>query len=198
MWSRLYRDHVIMAFPSFDTARNGWAPQAHISWCVGPRREFKFVRFPNRFATEGEAVACSLSRGQAWIDNRLKRLSSRAGSEEHHMIEVIDTLKENIQAVTAKQSRLSQTATKPQKEKTLTFDEFKRAIARSGPKLSEEWLRQSYGALVTLQENKHWSWAETRLKVEHSQQGPRADPRPSRHPLGGRIPLTQRDWRRIG
>ena len=86
MWSRLYRDHVIMAFPSFDTARNGWAPQADISWCVGPGREFRFVRFSNRFATEGEAVACSLSRAQAWIDNRLKRLSSGTGSEHAHMI----------------------------------------------------------------------------------------------------------------
>ena len=114
------------------------------------------------------------------------------------MIEVIDTLKENLQAVIPKQSRLSQAATKPQREKTLTFDEFKRTITRSGPKLSEERLRQSYAALVTLRENKHWSWAETRLKVEHSQQGSRVVPRPSRHSRSGRIPLTQRDWRRIG
>jgi len=90
MWHRLYRGHVIMAFPSFDTARNGWAPQANISWCVGSNREFKFVRFPNRFATEYEAVACSLKRGQGWIDNRLKQLSSRASSLTSPMVGVID------------------------------------------------------------------------------------------------------------
>jgi hypothetical protein len=78
MWHRLYRDHIIMAFPSFDTARNGWAPQANISWCVGSGRDFKFVRFPIRFTTESEAVAYSLKRGQAWIDTRLKQSSSIA------------------------------------------------------------------------------------------------------------------------
>ena len=31
MWSRCYRQHVIMAFPSFDTATNLWAAQADIT-----------------------------------------------------------------------------------------------------------------------------------------------------------------------
>ena len=31
MWSRVYRNHFIMAFPNFDTTTNAWAPQADIS-----------------------------------------------------------------------------------------------------------------------------------------------------------------------
>ena len=48
MWSRCYREHVIMAFPSFDTATNLSAAQADISWPSGPVRESEFVRFPTR------------------------------------------------------------------------------------------------------------------------------------------------------
>jgi hypothetical protein len=73
MWNRLYRNHVIMPFPSHDTATNAWAPQADISWCAGSSRESEFVKFPNRFITEAEAVVCALRSGEAWIDNRLGR-----------------------------------------------------------------------------------------------------------------------------
>ena len=76
MWSRSYRRHVIMAFPSFDTATNSWAPQADISWPIGPERQSEFVRFPLRVMTESEAVACALRRGQSWIDNRLRARSA--------------------------------------------------------------------------------------------------------------------------
>ncbi len=72
MWSRCYRRHVIMAFPSFDTMTNSWAPQADISWPTGPQRDSEFVRFPIRVMTEREAVACALRNGKSWIDNRLK------------------------------------------------------------------------------------------------------------------------------
>ena len=33
MWSRTYRNHFIMAFPSFDTTTLNWRAQADISWC---------------------------------------------------------------------------------------------------------------------------------------------------------------------
>ena len=35
MWSRLYRNHVIMAFPTYDTVANAWAPQVDINWFAG-------------------------------------------------------------------------------------------------------------------------------------------------------------------
>ena len=72
MWSWSYRKHVIMAFPSFDTATKSWAPQADISWPVGPVRESEFVRFPIRVMTESEAVACALSGGKSWVDQHVK------------------------------------------------------------------------------------------------------------------------------
>ena len=64
MWSRCYRQHVIMAFPSFDTATNLWAAQADISWPSGPVRESEFVRFPTRVMSEAEAVSLALSRSK--------------------------------------------------------------------------------------------------------------------------------------
>jgi len=73
MWSRLYRDHFIMAFPSFDTATNTWLPQADISWCAGTLRDSEFVRFTAGAATEDEAVSLAVQNGIEWIDRRLKR-----------------------------------------------------------------------------------------------------------------------------
>lgn len=104
MWRRLYRNHVIMAFPSYDTATNAWAPQADISWCAGPARESEFVKFPNRFMTEADAVACALRMGQAWIDNRLGRLRSETGSEHARVIEMVGALKKGLGKVSPRQS----------------------------------------------------------------------------------------------
>jgi hypothetical protein len=75
MWSRLYRNHVIMAFPSYDTVANAWAPQADINWFAGSSHDSKFVRFSKRCTTEEEAVTWGLRRSEVWVDNRLRRLS---------------------------------------------------------------------------------------------------------------------------
>ena len=75
MWSRLYRNHVIMAFPTYNTVANAWAPQADINWFVGSSHDSKFVRFSKRCTTEEEAVTCALRRSEVWIDTRLRRLS---------------------------------------------------------------------------------------------------------------------------
>lgn len=72
MWNWSYRNHVIMAFPSFDAATNSWAPQADISWPRGPVRESEFVIFPIRVLSESEAVAFALRGGMSWVDQRLK------------------------------------------------------------------------------------------------------------------------------
>lgn len=68
MWSRMYRDHVVMAFPSYDTASKAWVPQAEITWFAGRTRSSTFVRFPDRCARERDAVRCALRKGQTWID----------------------------------------------------------------------------------------------------------------------------------
>jgi hypothetical protein len=197
MWSRLYRNYVIMPFPSYDTATNAWAPQADISWCVGPSRESEFVRFPNRFMTEAEAVACALRRGEAWIDNRLGRLGSVSGSEQARVIDMIGALKKSLEKVSPTQSPLAQGSIQRQAEKSFTFDQFKSAIAKSGLKLSEQTLQKSYTALVKLRKDNHWSWAQTRRKVEHSQQDRGAAQISPRRQKTAQIPLTVRDWRRI-
>jgi hypothetical protein len=75
MWSRLYRNHVIMAFPRYDTVANAWAPQADINWFAGSSHHSKFVRFSKRCTTEEEAVTWALRRSEVSVDNRLRRLS---------------------------------------------------------------------------------------------------------------------------
>jgi hypothetical protein len=192
MWSRLYRNYVIMPFPSYDTAANAWAPQADISWCVGPSRESAFVRFPNRFMTEGDAVACALRQGKAWIDDHLGRLHSISGSEPARTIDRIEAVKNGQEIVTAPpRSRTWHV------EKTFTFGQFKSVIARSGVTLSEEILHKSYAALVKLRKNNHWSWAQTRQKVEYSQHHRGAVQAPAKRKSPARIPLTERGWRRM-
>jgi hypothetical protein len=198
MWSRLYRNHVIMPFPSYDTATKAWAPQADISWCVGPSRESEFVRFPNRFLTEAEAVACALRSGEAWIDNRLGRQRSVNGSEQARVIDMIGAMKKSLGKVSPTQSPLAQRSNQRQAARTFTFEQFKSAIAKSGLKLTEQTLSKSYAALVKLRKNNHWSWAQMRRKVEHSQQDRSTAQSPPRRQKAVQIPLTERDWRRIG
>lgn len=71
MWSRTYRDHFIMAFPSFDTATRNWRVQADISWSGGNLRHSAFVQYPTQAATETEAVHSALQQSLEWIDGRL-------------------------------------------------------------------------------------------------------------------------------
>ena len=197
MWNRLYRNHVIMPFPSYDTATNAWAPQADISWCAGASRVSKFVKFPNRFMTEADAVACALRSGEEWIDNRLGRLLSGSGSEHPAVIDMIGALKKSLRKVSPTLPPRTQGSIQWHAEKTFTFGQFKSVIGRSGVKLSEQTLQKSYAALVKLRENNHWSWAQTREKVECSRRDRSAAESPARPQKAARIPLTERDWRRI-
>jgi hypothetical protein len=197
MWSRLYRNHVIMPFPSYDTTANAWAPQADISWCVGPSRESAFVRFPNRFMTEGDAVACALRRGEAWIDDHLGCLHSSSGSEHARTIHTIEALKKSQEKVSPTPRPRSRGSIQWHVEKAFTFGQFKLVIARSGVTLSEETLHKSYAALVKLRKNNHWSWAQTRRKVKHSQHPRSAAQVTAKRWSPARIPVSERGWRRI-
>jgi len=81
MWIRTHRNHLIMAFPSFNTAMRNWRVQADISWCRGKLRESAFVQYPIYAATEAEAVSCALRQSVEWIDGRISRnkLAQRSG-----------------------------------------------------------------------------------------------------------------------
>jgi hypothetical protein len=76
-WSRVYRSHVIMAFPSFNVESNSWVPQADITWCNGATRESEFVRFTRRTKTEVQAVRAALERSATWIDRRAPKFDPR-------------------------------------------------------------------------------------------------------------------------
>jgi hypothetical protein len=200
MSSRLYGDHLIMAFPSFDTATNGWVPQADISWNhKSPSRKFAFVRFPNRCKTEAEAVDAALNLAKAWIDKYPSSLQTHAiTSERRQVINVADFLKQSLAKATAKQARRSAPALQQGPNQSFTFGYFKAAIAERGFQINDQTLQKSYAALLKLRKHNHWSWAEARHKVEQSQQILRSPHSRMRGPRAARIPLTQRDWRKIG
>jgi hypothetical protein len=103
MWSRLYRNHVIMAFPSYDTIANAWAPQADINWFAGSSHDSKFVRFSKRCTTEEEAVTWALRRSEVWVDNRLQRLSRAILPGHGRRIDMIEAAKTHLGKVTPKQ-----------------------------------------------------------------------------------------------
>jgi hypothetical protein len=191
MWTRLHRDHFIMAFPSFDTATNSWKPQADISWCAGPVRESEFVRFRTHATTEDEAVNFALHKGVAWINQRLRHLGkaplhARGG-------DVIEALRQRH----SRKSSLLRPTMPTSQPNTLTFNQFKSVVSKLGLNGSDQSLRKSYDALVKLRKIRHWTWADIRDKVEQSQ-GLRTAPRQSaRRTPAARLPLTPRQWRRI-
>lgn len=192
MWCRSYRDHAIMAFPSFDTASGLWASQANITWVAGSERESAFVRFPKRAVTEAEAVAWALSAAQAWIDKRVKTPPIFSPPEK-------DVRSGALRADVARGSendrfpRLAKSS-RPS-GRTLTFEQFKSLMGESGHKESEKSLQQSYAALLQLRKRGHRSWAQIKLKIR----------RPRETALHSeafnikisRLPLTTKEWRRI-
>ena len=103
MWSRLYRNHVIMAFPTYDTVANAWAPQADINWFAGSSHDSKFVQFSKRCTTEEEAVTWVLRRSEVWVDNRLRRLSRAILPERGRGIDMIEAAKTHLGKLTPKQ-----------------------------------------------------------------------------------------------
>jgi hypothetical protein len=191
MWSRLHRDHFIMAFPSFDTTTNSWAPQADISWCAGPVRESEFVRFRTRATTEDEAVNFALHKGVAWINQRLRHIGktpvhARGG-------DVIEALRERQ----SRQSSLLRPTTAASQPKILTFNQFKSVMSKLGLSGSDQSLRKSYDALIKLRKIRHWTWADIRDKVQRSQEFRTATRRSARRTQAARLPLTPRQWQRI-
>jgi hypothetical protein len=196
MWSRSYRNHVIMAFPSFDTTTNSWAPQADISWCAGPIRDSEFVRFTPRANSEDEAVSCALHSGVTWIDQRLKHLRHGERAVRERGGGLIAGLQHNLKRTPSRQS-LFQIARPASQAKTLTFDQFKSVMGKLGFSGSEHLLRKSYDALIKLRKSRHCSWAEIRAKMQQSHGFPSAVGRSRRRPQGARLPLTPQAWRRI-
>jgi hypothetical protein len=188
MWSRCYRKHVIMAFPSFDTATNSLAPQADISWPSGTERQSEFVRFPLRVMTESEAVACALRKVQSWIDNRLK--AHRGGNPATFVVNRINHFPSDFQKTNLKPPAKSSPPIRNDSSEAFTCAQFKSAVVRPGTKLSETALHKSYSGLMQLQKNRNCSTAEIRATVKRAQ-----DLLPSRSIR--RLPMTERDWRKI-
>jgi hypothetical protein len=185
-----------MTFPSFDTATSAWAPQAHISWSIGPAREFEFVRFPNRVPTEGEAMAYALRMGEEWIDRRLKRARRGIAVRRARVINMIGALQKTGDTADVKPPRSLQSVSAKRRE-SFTFKQFKSALAESGLTLNEKVLQKSYAALVKLRTQQQLSWAEAKKKVKRSREDLKVGSM-RRRPSVARLPLTERDWRRIG
>ena len=196
MWSRCYRQHVIMAFPSFDTATNLWAAQADITWPRGPVRESEFVRFPTRVMSEAEAVSLALSRSKAWIDRRLQHMRVEGRKGRERILGRVMELQGRVSRTHSKELPRIHLVRAKDPTRILTLDQFKAALLRSGAKLSEASLQKSYLALMKLAKN-GCSWSEIKLKIKQSQDRLTAPKTSSRSVHSARLPLTEREWRRI-
>jgi hypothetical protein len=191
MWSRLYRNHVLMAFPTYDIAQHGWAPQVEINSFLGPSHDSTFVRFPSRFLTEDEAVNWALVRGQAWIDKRVERLRGRA-PRRRRMFDMIEAFNASLTRARPRQPPPAQARPNRSLKSSLTFKEFTHLLAqKKGLTFGVKTLQKSYTALVKVRKTKRWSWAEAKRKVMRAQQAqaPAGAPR--------RIPLSERAWGKI-
>jgi hypothetical protein len=193
MWSRLYRNHMIMAFPTYDTIANAWAPQADINWFAGTSHDSEFVQFSKRCTTEEEAVTWALRRSEVWVDSRLRRLSRAILPERGRGIDMIEAAKSHLGKVTPEQPVRARLATEPGPEKTLTFCQFKGTFVGSGLKLGDEILQKSRASLTKPRNHDHWSRLETKKKLEHTRQ----DLTAAVPPRAAHIPLRQRPWRRF-
>ena len=196
MWYQSYRDHVIMAFPSFDTATSLWAPHASITWIVGTERRSEFVRFAKRAFTEAEAAACALSAGKSWVDAHIKS-SANVVSRERDQTSIVSQasdlrLPNRHRAMARRAVGVSQTA-----RTMLTFDQFKSWVDQSDPNVSDQLLQKSYAALVQLKKHQHCSWAHIMVKMKNSRSQIAPAPSARRRAKSSHLPLTLRDWRRI-
>jgi hypothetical protein len=192
MWCRSYRDHVIMAFPSFDTATGLWAPQANISWVVGPARESEFVRFAKRVLTEAEAVALALNAARPWVDGRLRTPHSVARRETQYPARPVRTLTRSGGNVP-----LPRAAKSSDNTRILTFNQFKSLMGKTGLSASPQSLHKSYAALLQLRKQDNRSWAQIKFKIRGSQESAPAAQALAFKAKLARLPLTMRDWRRI-
>jgi len=190
MWSRLYRNHVLMAFPTYDSAKHAWVPQVDINWFLGTSHDSTFVRFPRHFLTEDEAVSCALARGQTWIDKRLERLQGRS-PERRRMLDRIQGFNESLTKASLKQPHPAQAAPRRSTKPSLTFEEFAHLLAQKGLAFNVKTLQKSYAALVKVKKIKRWSWAETKRKVMRAQHVPATTDVPQR------IPSSERAWGKI-
>ncbi len=191
MWSRLYRNHVLMAFPTYDSAKHAWVPQVDINWFLGPSHDSTFVRFPSHFLTEDEAVRWALARGQAWIDKRLERSQGHT-ARRRRMFDMIEAFNQSLPTANPRQPPPALAAPKRAVKSSLTFEEFTHLLAqKKGLTFSVKTLQKSYAALVKVRKIKRWSWAETKRKVMRAQQAPAPAGAPRR------IPLSERAWGRI-
>jgi hypothetical protein len=187
MWCRSYREHAIMAFPSFNAASGFWLCQANISWVVGTSRESAFVRFPKRAASEVDAVTKALNWAEVWIDKRVKAQAIFAPAD-HRRSTGLRPAQGRESDHLPTHDRSSQPSTR-----TLTFDQFKLLMRRYGNQGSEQSLHKSYAALMLLRKQGHRSWAQIEFKIRHA----REQALDSQGWKPARLPLTTKDWRRI-
>ena len=196
MWCRSYRDHVIMAFPSFDTATGLWAAQANISWVAGPARESEFVRFAKRVLTEAEAVALALNAARAWVDGRLRTPHSGARRETHYPARPVRTVAARLTR-SGDNVPLPRAAKSSDNTRILTFNQFKSLMGKTGLNESPQSLHKSYAALRQLRKQDNRSWAQIKSKIQGSRESAPAAQACAFKAKLARLPLTMRDWRRI-
>ncbi|HWO41030.1 MAG TPA: hypothetical protein VNO43_04425 [Candidatus Eisenbacteria bacterium] len=194
MWRRSYRNHVIMAFPSFDTATHSWAPQADISWCAGPHRYSEFVRFRDRVLSEEEAVDLALRRSVRWINEHLRNAQKAPPRlDPRHPSAAVG---HPLTGMRYKPQLQPGSALTHRPATTFTFNRFKALVAKFGVEENEHSLHRSYEALIKLRERQHCSWTKIKKKIERAREMT-AKGRASQTMKKRRLPLTPQGWQKF-
>ena len=113
-----------------------------------------------------------------------------------HVIDLMDALKKSLAGKAAQDEKKDNVAAR-KIEKIFSFAEFKSSL--TALQIPEESLRQSYAGLHKVRKSRNLSWNEMREKVDtlgRDLQGERVQ---SKGKLkAARIPVTDRDWERVG
>jgi hypothetical protein len=141
-------------------------------------------------------MAYALRMGEEWIDRRIKRARRGIGVPRARVISMIGTLRKTADSSNLKPPHPVQSLSGKRRE-SFTFKQFKSALAESGLNLNDKLLQKSYAALMKLRSQQQLSWAEAKKKVKRSQEDLKAGS-VRRRPSTARLPLTERDWRKIG
>ena len=115
------------------------------------------------------------------------------------VVDLMEALKKSLAGGKVAREEKKETAPARKMEKVFSFAEFKTLVDAAKLDVPEESLRKSYQGLDQLRKKKNLSWEETREKAHALGNGLQVDLLKNRGQLkAARIPVTDRDWERVG
>ena len=115
------------------------------------------------------------------------------------VVDLMEALKKSLAGGKVAREEKKEPAPARKMEKVFSFAEFKTLVDAAKLDVPEESLRKSHQGLDQLRKKKNLSWEETREKAHALGNGLQVDLLKNRGQLkAARIPVTDRDWERVG